>query len=132
MVDEHLSATPKVYNEPDSPHYTALLASLAQAKDGLNARLTEWKETVGDTEKSKEVLPPGTAGQKGMGKAMMMVQAAKQVDGRASSGSTTTTTTTMAGTSPRTQVKAPIVGLPTDDQESDEDDDEVDIDAVVG
>jgi hypothetical protein len=91
----------EVYNTTDSAYYTALLTSLSEAKDGLNSRLTDWKDVIGDKEKSKEVLPPGAVGKKGMGKAMMMVQAAKETDGRGSAKE----------------------GLPTDDQESDEDSD---------
>lgn len=119
-----------VYNEHGSEHYTALLASLAQAKDGLNARLTEWKEVIGDKEKSKEVLPPGTAGQKGMGKAMMMVQAAKQTDGRADEARSVADVTgklaSKSGSSGGQASQQPAsMGLPTDDQESDEDDDDI-------
>lgn len=102
------SAPTQVYNQDNSQYYQDLLSSLNQAKDGLNARLTEWKDAIGDKEKSKEVLPPGTAGKQGMGKAMMMVQAAKEADGRAGHQS---------------NGQQSLVGLPTDDQESDEDSD---------
>ena len=107
--------SPRTYNQEDSAHYTLLLSSLSQAKDTLNARLTEWKELVGDREKIKEVLPPGTAGKQGMGKAMMMVQAARQVDGRVGGGGGD------AGGGGSKEQKGNVVGLPTDDQESDSD-----------
>lgn len=124
----------QVYNTSDSPHYTALLTSLSSAKDTLNARLTEWKDVIGDREKTKEVLPPGTAGQKGMGKAMMMVQAAKQTDGRA--GDEVERGKSLSGSGVRSGGSASgrggaVAGLPTDDQESDEDDD-ADVAAVLG
>ncbi|KAG7527330.1 hypothetical protein FFLO_07041 [Filobasidium floriforme] len=123
----------QVYNTSDSPHYTALLTSLSSAKDTLNARLTEWKDVIGDKEKTKEVLPPGTAGQKGMGKAMMMVQAAKQTDGRAGQaeqGAALAGSGVESGGSVSGRGGA-AAGLPTDDQESDEDDD-ADVAAVLG
>jgi hypothetical protein len=113
---------PRVYNQDDTAHYTALLSSLSQAKDTLNARLTEWKEVVGDKEKHKEVLPPGTAGKQGMGKAMMMVQAAKQADGRAGEETARDSGGGEKG-SDETQGQKETVGLPTDDQESDSDED---------
>jgi len=69
---------------------------------------------VGDKEKHKEVLPPGTAGKQGMGKAMMMVQAAKEADGRAGGEA-------VGGEATKGQKE--VVGLPTDDQESDSDED---------
>jgi hypothetical protein len=124
----------QVYNTSDSPHYTALLTSLSTAKDTLNARLTEWKDVIGDKEKTKEVLPPGTAGQKGMGKAMMMVQAAMQTDGRAGEGAEDRAALARSGgesggSASRRGVA--VAGLPTDDQDSDEDDD-VDVAAVLG
>lgn len=124
----------KVYNNSDSPHYTALLSSLSSAKDTLNARLTEWKDVIGDKEKTKEVLPPGTAGQKGMGKAMMMVQAAKQTDGRAGEGEDRGTALVGSGVKSGGSASGKggaVAGLPTDDQESDEDDD-ADVAAVLG
>lgn len=124
----------QVYNTLDSSHYTALLTSLSSAKDTLNARLTEWKDVIGDKEKTKEVLPPGTAGQKGMGKAMMMVQAAMQTDGRAGEGAEDRAALARSGgesggSASRRGVA--VAGLPTDDQDSDEDDD-VDVAAVLG
>jgi hypothetical protein len=124
----------QVYNTSDSPHYTALLTSLSSAKDTLNARLTEWKDVIGDKEKTKEVLPPGTAGQKGMGKAMMMVQAAKQTDGRAGEGAEDRAALAGSGGESGGSVSGKggaVAGLPTDDQESDEDDD-ADVAAVLG
>lgn len=124
----------QVYNTSDSPHYTALLSSLSSAKDTLNARLTEWKDVIGDKEKTKEVLPPGTAGQKGMGKAMMMVQAAKQTDGRAGEGAEDRAALAGSGGESGGSVSGKggaVAGLPTDDQESDEDDD-ADVAAVLG
>jgi hypothetical protein len=124
----------QVYNTSDSRHYTALLSSLSSAKDTLNASLTEWKDVIGDKEKTKEVLPPGTAGQKGMGKAMMMVQAAKQTDGRAGEGAEDRAA--LSGSGVRSGGSASgrggaVAGLPTDDQESEEDDD-ADVAAVLG
>jgi hypothetical protein len=124
----------QVYNTSDPPHYTALLSSLSSAKDTLNARLTEWKDVIGDKEKTKEVLPPGTAGQKGMGKAMMMVQAAKQTDGRAGEGAEDRAALAGSGGESGGSVSGKggaVAGLPTDDQESDEDDD-ADVAAVLG
>lgn len=67
-------------NTDDSPYYSALLASLADAKDKLNADLTIWKEAIGDREKSKEAVPVAHKGKQGLGKAMMMVKAAKEND----------------------------------------------------
>jgi hypothetical protein len=61
-------------NAEDSP----LLASLATAKEQLNADLTIWKEAIGDREKQKEAVPAAYKGKQGMGKAMMMVKAAKE------------------------------------------------------
>ena len=124
----------QVYNTSDSPHYTALLTSLSSAKDTLNTRLTEWKDVIGDKEKTKEVLPPGTAGQKGMGKAMMMVQAAKQTDGRAGEGAEDRAALAGSGVGSGGSASGKgvvVAGLPTDDQESDEDDD-ADVAAVLG
>lgn len=70
----------KVNNVDDSPYYTALLASLAEAKEKLNEDMTVWKEAVGDREKQKEAIPAGRKGQQGIGKAMMMVKAAREND----------------------------------------------------
>jgi hypothetical protein len=65
-------------NSEDSPYYSALLTSLATAKEQLNADLTIWKEAIGDREKQKEAVPAAHKGKQGMGKAMMMVKAAKE------------------------------------------------------
>lgn len=75
---------------------------------------------MGDREKIKEVLPPGTAGKQGMGKAMMMVQAARQVDGRVGGG-VVGGGGGVAGGGGLEEQTGNVVGLPTDDQESDSD-----------
>ncbi|GHJ86236.1 hypothetical protein NliqN6_2638 [Naganishia liquefaciens] len=71
---------PRPLNADDSPYYSALLASLASAKEQLNADLTIWKEAIGDHEKQKEAVPAAHKGKQGLGKAMMMVKAAKEND----------------------------------------------------
>lgn len=71
---------PRPVNAEDSPYYSALLASLASAKEQLNADLTIWKEAIGDREKQKEAVPAAHKGKQGLGKAMMMVKAAKEND----------------------------------------------------
>lgn len=71
---------PHPVNAEDSPYYSALLASLASAKEQLNADLTIWKEAIGDREKQKEAVPAMHKGKQGLGKAMMMVKAAKEND----------------------------------------------------
>jgi hypothetical protein len=67
-------------NTDDSPYYLALLSSLADAKEKLNADMTIWKEAVGDRERQKEAVPVTHKGKQGLGKAMMMVKAAKEND----------------------------------------------------
>ncbi|KAI5455494.1 hypothetical protein NCC49_000302 [Naganishia albida] len=67
-------------NTDDSPYYLALLSSLADAKEKLNADMTIWKEAIGDREKHKEAVPITHKGKQGLGKAMMMVKAAKEND----------------------------------------------------
>lgn len=64
-------------DKPFEPHYTNLLAALEAAQASLNHTLTEWKEAIGDAEKIKEVVA-----KPGQGKAMLMVQGAREVDGR--------------------------------------------------
>lgn len=92
---------PRPVNAEDSPYYSALLASLASAKEQLNADLTIWKEAIGDREKQKEAVPVHK-GKQGLGKAMMMVKAAKEND-----------------------------ALPDDDDDDEEDSDEDDNDDVA-
>lgn len=67
-------------NAEDSPYYLALLSSLADAKEKLNADMTIWKEAIEDREKPKEAVPAAHKGKQGLGKAMMMMKAAKEVD----------------------------------------------------
>ncbi|KAJ9106043.1 hypothetical protein QFC20_004103 [Naganishia adeliensis] len=67
-------------NADDSPYYLALLSSLADAKEKLNADMTIWKEAVGDREKQKDAVSAAHKGKQGLGKAMMMVKAAKEND----------------------------------------------------
>jgi hypothetical protein len=87
VVELNIGTTPatsgdgvKVTNVDDSPYYTALLASLAEAKEKLNEDMTIWKDAIGDREKQKEAIAAGTKGQQGNGKAMMMVKAAREND----------------------------------------------------
>lgn len=106
---------PVIVNDPSSsPHYTSLLQSLSSAKDALNARLTDWKDSIGDKEKHKEVGPPGG---EGIGKAAMMIRAAKETDGRG-----------VMAVGVGAKVGKKQEGLPTDDQSSDEDEPETVID----
>lgn len=98
-----------------SPHYSALITTLRAAQSTLNARLTDWKDLIGpQLEKHKEVAPPAAQGKQGMGKAMIMVMAAREADGRQPEQR-------------KTGVQADG-SKPTDDQESDSEEDEIPVD----
>jgi hypothetical protein len=64
-------------SKPFEPYYTQLLASMEAAQAELNQSLTQWKDAIGDAEKFKENIS-----KPGMGKAMVMVQGAREIDGR--------------------------------------------------
>lgn len=99
-------------NSTLSPYFSSLVHTLSAAQTELNARLTDWKELIVNGEKEKEVAPAAAMGKKGMGKAMMMVLAAKEADGRAQEER-------------GTQVASgQLEGLPVDDGDEDSDDED--------
>lgn len=102
------------------PHYRSLVSTLRIAQAELNSRLTDWKDLIGpQLEKHKEVPPAAAQGKQGMGKAMIMVMAAREADGRQPEQRRH-----LNGTGAATAVQ-PDGSKPTDDQESDSEEDEI-------
>lgn len=66
----------------EQSHYAGVISALREVQQQLNARLTTWKDAIGDSEKSKEDL--GVVGY-GQGKASRASRDAGQVTGDAGS-----------------------------------------------
>lgn len=65
---------------PTESHYAGVISALRDAQQQLNARLTTWKDAIGDSEKAREDL--GTVGY-GQGKASRASRDAGETAGQA-------------------------------------------------